>query len=466
MVTLRSSRQPEFILTQKCLGHLLMVLMSSPRQLDTHQKALAINLDQTIFGSIAEIGAGQEVARWFLRVGAASGTVAKTVSAYDKEVSDDLYGAGSRYVSIERLEAMLDREWHQLLTQLEKSRGPSTRFFSFADTVSARNFSGTNECHGWMGIRFQDEPGGEANDVLLHINLRDLSNLLQQEVLGVVGVNLIYAVFYQRTSPEDLSKVLLDQAGLERIEIDFIDVRGAVFQGWNRQDQLLGLVRENLAEAVVFPSGNHRGPPTEILRKRPIVLAPLGWESLVRDHEEMLSAAVRELKTQSGNAATKPLGLFAIPMSPPSVPSPLHPSLDLSNHIDALVRRGSGVLLFGYSELYRMTSFINRYTQAPVRFVVGVSSVIQLFSLPPSSLEGRLLEGLSRLFAQNVCVYVYPMTRVALEESLPSALAAGWKWKSKQGLISADQLQAPPPLGHLLAYLLASKFVVPLRLAS
>jgi hypothetical protein len=437
--------------------------MSSPKQLDTHQKALAINLDETIFGSFAEIGAGQEVARWFLRVGAASGTVAKTVSAYDKEVSDDLYGAGSRYVSIQRLEAMLDREWNLLLTQLERSRGPSTRFFSFADTVSARNFSGTNECHGWMGIRFQSEPGGQANDILLHLNLRDSSNLFQQEVLGIVGVNLIYAAFHQGTSPEGLSKVLLDQASLERIEIDFIDVHGPVFQAWNRQDLLLGLVRENLAEAVVFPSRNHRGPPTEILRKRPIVLAPLGWESAVRDHAEMLSAALRELKTESGNAASNPLGLFAIPISPDNVFRPVQPSFDLSSRIEALVGLGSGVLLFGSSELYRMTSFINRYTQAPVRFVVGVSAVIHLFSLMHGSLEGRLLEGLSKLFAQNVCVYVYPMTPGALEESLPRALAAGWKWKPKAGLITADELQAPPPLGHLLEYLLASKFMVPLR---
>jgi hypothetical protein len=437
--------------------------MPSPKQLDTHQKALAINLDETIFGSFAEIGAGQEVARWFLRVGAASGTVAKTVSAYDKEVSDDLYGAGSRYVSIQRLQAMLDREWNLLLTQLEKGRGPSTRFFSFADTVSARNFPYTNECHGWMGIRFQSEPGGQANDLLLHLNLRDSSNLLQQEVLGIVGVNLIYAAFHQPTSPEGLPKVLLDQASLERIEIDFIDVRGPLFQAWNRQDLLPALVRENLAEAVVFPSRSHPGPPTEILRKRPIVLAPLGWESAIRDHAEMLSAAVRKLKTESGNEATNPLGLFAIPISPDTVFSPVQPSFDLSSRIEALVGLGSGVLLFGYSELYRMTSFINRYTQAPVRLVAGVSSVIQLFSLWQRSLEGRLLEGLSKLFAQNVCVYVYPMTPDALEESLPSALAAGWKWKSKAGLITADQLQAPPPLGHLLDYLLACNFMVPMR---
>ena len=257
--------------------------------------------------------------------------------------------------------------------------------------------------------------------------------------------------------------MLLDQASLERIEIDFIDVRGPLFQAWRRQDLLLGLVRENLAEAVVFPSGNHQGPPTEILRKRPIVLAPLGRESAVSDHAETLSAAVRELKTESGNAATHPLGLFAIPISPGNVFSPVEPSLDLSRRIEALVGLGSGVLLFGYRELYRMTCFVNRYTRAPVRFVVGVSSPIQLFSPRHSRLEGRLLEGLSKLFAQNVCVHAHPMTPGALGESLPSALAAGWKWKSNAGLITADQLQAPPPLGHLLDYLLASKFMVPMR---
>lgn len=121
------------------------------------------------------------------------------------------------------------------------------------------------------------------------------------------------------------------------------------------------------------------------------------------------------------------------------------------------------MLVFGYSELYRMTSFVNRYTKAPVSFVVGVSSVIHLFSVQHGNLEGRLLEGLSKLFAKNVSAYVYPMPSIALQKSLPSASVAGWKWKSKDGLVSADQLQAPPPLGHLLAYLLANKFIVPLQ---
>jgi hypothetical protein len=157
---------------------------------DTHQKALALNLDPSKFGSFAEIGAGQAVARWFLAVGAASGTVAKTISAYDKEVSDDLYGSGVRYVSRERLEAMLDSEWNQLLKQLQKTRGSQTRFFSFVDTVAARNYAGTNEPHGWVGLRFQLQPEGQPNDIVLHINMRDSSNLLQQQAIGILGVNL------------------------------------------------------------------------------------------------------------------------------------------------------------------------------------------------------------------------------------------------------------------------------------
>jgi len=170
--------------------------MSTTEKLDTHQKALTLNLDPSIFGSFAEIGAGQEVARWFLVVGAASGTVAKAISAYDKEVSDDLYGSGSRYVSRHRLDAMLDHEWTQLLNQLNKAFGSQTHFFCFVDTVSARNYAGTNEAHGWIGLRFQREPQGQPNDILLHINLLDPTNL-QQEAIGILGVNLIYAAFYQ-----------------------------------------------------------------------------------------------------------------------------------------------------------------------------------------------------------------------------------------------------------------------------
>src|SRR3984957_8220306 len=200
--------------------------MASVERLNIHQKALHINLDPTSYGSFAEIGAGQEVVRWFLVVGGASGTVAKSISAYDKEVSDDLYGPGSRYVSRERLEAMVESEWAQLLNQLSKTRGSQTRFFCFVDTISARNYAGTNEPHGWVGLRFQVQPGGQPNDIVLHINMRDPSNPLEQEAIGILGVNLIHAAFYQMQANESfLESLAQDLAG--RVEIDYIELSGA-----------------------------------------------------------------------------------------------------------------------------------------------------------------------------------------------------------------------------------------------
>src|SRR5689334_10917168 len=194
--------------------------MPTHEKRDTHQKALSLNLDAAIFGSFAEIGAGQEVARWFLRVGGASGTVAKTISAYDKQVSDHLYGAGTRYVSKSRLEAMLESEWEQLISQLHASRGADTKFFSFVDTVSARNYLGTNDCHGWVGLRFMREPGGAPNDVILHVSLRDPSNLRQQEAVGILGVNLIYGAYHALGSAREFLAGLSEELGLHRAEID------------------------------------------------------------------------------------------------------------------------------------------------------------------------------------------------------------------------------------------------------
>jgi len=246
--------------------------MPSTQKLDTHHKALTINLDASTFGSFAEIGAGQEVARWFLLVGGASGTVAKTISAYDKEVSDDLYGSGSRYVSKQRLEAMLDNEWNQLLTQLDKTRGAQTRFFCFIDTVSARNFAGTNDSHGWIGLRFQSQPGGAPNDILLHINMRDPSNVLQQQAIGILGVNLIYAAFYEAQIKESFLEGLAQDVVAERIEIDYVNLRGPAFESWDRRALLVQLVRDGLAEAVFSQPKAPQFPRPRFSTRKPLCL--------------------------------------------------------------------------------------------------------------------------------------------------------------------------------------------------
>jgi hypothetical protein len=439
--------------------------MSTTEKLDTHRKALSLNLDRLIFGSFAEIGAGQEVARWFLVVGAASGTVAKTISAYDKEVSDDLYGSGSRYVSKQRLNAMLDREWAQLLSQLDKTRGSGTRFFCFVDTISARNYAGSNEAHGWMGLRFQQQPGGEPNEVVLHINLRDRTNILQQEAIGMMGVNLIYAAFHQSETKEDLLKGIAQDVE-KRIEIDFVELSGDAFQTWDQRELVVHLVRNGLAEAVCFPSSDPPLPPTEVLYKKPVVLAPGYFVHADRVqgeiHARMLASAIRQLQRESA-ASQAPKGFFCVTSAPPNPNEPPPQASELLYRIDALRSRGGDVLLFREQELYTQADFINRYTKEAVRFVVGLSVIIRTFEDRYSKLDGNLLRALAHLFAQNVRIYAYPMMASDLHKMIENISANGWEWSQTNGLVSARQLHPASAVGHLYEYLLASQFLIPIE---
>jgi hypothetical protein len=441
--------------------------MAAIEKLDTHHRALTLNLDPSVFGSFAEIGAGQEVARWFLIVGGASGTVAKSISAYDKEVSDDLYGPGSRYVSRQRLEAMLDKEWAQLLAQLSKTRGPHTRFFSFVDTVSARNFAGTNDPHGWVGLRFQLQPAAPSNDVLLHINMRDPANVLEQEAIGILGVNLIYTAFYELRTEESFLAGLAQDVLKERIEIDYMDLRGPAFEGWDRRSLLANLMSAGFAEAVFFPSHGPTVPPIEALYKKAVVLAPgyfgHGDPSCSQIHMRLLASGIQELQKELGETKAAPAGFFCLTAAP-LTPAELVPEVpDLLRRIDALLAAGGDVLLFRQRELYHMTALVNRYTQAPVRFVAGLSLIIRAFEDIYGNLEGKLLEALARLFARNVRIYAYPMIAAELRERLNGISATGWEWSETNGLVSAAQLRRAPPLGHLFAYLLASNFLVPIQ---
>jgi|SRR5579871_839669 hypothetical protein len=438
--------------------------MAGTEKLDTHQKALNLNLDPTKFGSFAEIGAGQEVARWFLAVGAASGTVAKTISAYDKEVSDDLYGSGVRYVSKERVDAMLDSEWNQLLKQLQKTRGAKTKFFSFVDTISAINYAGTNDPHGWVGLRFQREPGEVPSDVVLHINLRDTSNLAEQEAVGLLGVNLVYAAFHQAASIESFLQGVCDSLE-KRIEIDFVDLRGPAFARWDEREVLLQLVQTGFAEAICFPATGTAIAPTEVLYKKAVVLAP-GYfvhtdEVHAQLHEQLLKAAIEQFRAELGSDKAVPTGFFCLPGAPAHLEATS--KADLLSRVDALRQRGGNVLVFREEELYAMATFVNRYTKEPVRFGVGLSLMIRAFEDRYVKLNSSFLEALARLFSQNVRIYAYPMTTKDLSETIQLLGATLWNWSESNGWVSADQLLIAPPLGHLYAYLLASKFLVPIQ---
>ncbi|MGB9416314.1 MAG: hypothetical protein WCB58_08355 [Acidobacteriaceae bacterium] len=440
--------------------------MASTETLNTHQKALRINLDPTSYGSFAEIGAGQEVVRWFLVVGGASGTVAKSISAYDKEVSDDLYGSGARYVSGERLQAMLDSEWTQLMNQLSKSRGSNARFFSFVDTISARNYAGTNDPHGWVGLRFQLQPGGPPNDIILHVNLRDPSNLIEQEAIGILGVNLIYAAFFQLETKESFFEKIAQDVE-KRIEIDYAEVRGAAFEGWDQRTILAHLVTSGLAEAVCFPYSGPPVPPIDVLHKKATVLAPGSFEHVdaahAAIHNQLLTSGIQQLRGELAGKGSAPAGFFCFSAMPLREEDPPPGISDLLQRIDALHTHCGDVLLFRDRELYSMTALVNRYTKEPIRFVLGLSLLIRVWEYRYAKLAGSFLEALSRLLAQNVRIYAYPMKTTDLEQAIQSLSAIDWQWTDTDGWVSANQLQPAPPLRYLYEYILASNFLVPMQ---
>ncbi|MGC1782457.1 MAG: hypothetical protein WA708_08070 [Acidobacteriaceae bacterium] len=362
---------------------------------------------------------------------------------------------------------MLDSEWAQLINQLNKSRGSNSRFFSFVDTISARNYAGTNEPQGWVGLRFQLQPGGEPNDIVLHINLQDPSNPLEQEAIGILGVNLIYAVFYQLETKESFFESIAQDLE-KRIEIDYAEVRGAAFEGWDQRAILVQLVRAGLAEAVCFPSSGPPVPPTEVLHKKALVLAPGSFDHVdpahAAIHNQLLTSGIRQLRGELAEKDPAPVGFFCLSSMPLDEADPPPGISDLLERVDALHTRGGDVLLFRERQLYRMTAFVNRYTKEPIRFVVGLSLLVRIWEYRYNHLPGSFLEALARLLPQNVRIYAYPMNSKDLQQVVQSISATHWQWTDTNGWVSASQLHPPPPLGHLYDYVLASNFLVPMQI--
>src|SRR5437763_2834742 len=259
--------------------------------IDTHSKALQINLDPRWYGTFAEIGAGQEVVRWFFRVGGAAGTVAKSMSAYDMQVSDAIYGHADRYVSRGRLQAMLDREFDLDVERLGPDRGEDTSFFAFADTVVARSYRGTAECHGWMGIKFQSRANDQPSQAVMHVRMLDEEASAQQEALGIVGVNLCYGAFFLSHVPEELVESLLDSLTTRRIEIDMIEFSGIEFRNVDNRIMSLKLVQLGLSGAAMFGPSGEVLQPSEILRKRPILVERGSFRPVTKVTIDMIDSA-------------------------------------------------------------------------------------------------------------------------------------------------------------------------------
>jgi hypothetical protein len=379
--------------------------------LDTLQKALQINLDLRWYGTIAEIGAGQEVARWFFRAGGAAGTVAKSMSAYDMAVSDAVYGKADRYVSKGRLQAMLDHEYELNLERLGDQRGDDTSFFAFADTVVARSFRGGNECHGWMGVKFQAHPHDEASQIVLHVRMLDDEAGQQQEALGVVGVNLLHAAFFQHHEPERMVESLLDQLTTGRIEIDLIEMKGIEFRGVDNRLLALKLVQLGLSGAAMFAPDRQVLQPSEVLRKKAILVERGSFRPPTVVNIDMLDAARAAFEKDSAVAGRDVLMLTELTMANLRAGGDVDRK-DFLARADLLSACGLTVLISDFLAYHRLAAYLAWRTDGRIGMVMGVSSLLMLFDESThADLPGGILESFGRLLKNDLRLFVYPMLR-------------------------------------------------------
>jgi len=378
-------------------------------KLSTNQKALRINLDPLRYGTFAEIGAGQEVARWFFKVGAAAGTISKSMSAYDMAVSDAIYGRCKRYVSRERLQSMLDYEHRLNMERLQSSRGSSTAFFAFADTVAARNYHGTNECHGWMGVKFQTHPRDEDSQVIIHVRMLDHENGLQQEALGIVGVNLLYAAFALHHKPHLMLESLLDNLTTDRVEIDMVEFSGIEFRHVDNRVMSLKLVQLGLSGAAIFGPTGEVLQPSELLRKSAILVERGSFRPVTKVNMDMVRAAHDRFASEPEVKDEPIVQLMEITMRNLLSAG----EIDLSDFLaraDTLGAVGKTVLISDYFEYYRLAAYLTRYTAGPIAVTMGLANLLDLFNEKYyTELEGGILEAFGKLFTKDLRLYVYPL---------------------------------------------------------
>ncbi len=415
----------------------------------TLEKARTINLSRAIYGTFAEIGAGQEIANWFFRAGSASGTIAKSMSAYDMTISDEIYGKASRYVSRQRMCAMLDHEYPMLLQRLAAKRGEKTSFFTLADTVRARAYGDiSQECHGWIGLRFQAVPGGPSNDIQMHVRLLDDSNARQSETLGILGVNLLYAAFHLRDSLPDFLGSLLDDLSRKRMEIDMIDFSGPAFASPEFQDRLvaLKLVRFGLADAALFGANGEIWQAADVLYNKPVFLKRGSFDPITKLNLDMIERGQAAFQADFGDEASDNIEILEITMHNLLTSGFDVPDTEFLERADVLQALGKNVLISRYPQFHRISSYLARHTKMPIAIVLGLPLFQELFNERwCTDLEGGLLEAFGRLFKNQVRVYVYPM---------------GDPMTGK--LLGAKDAAVTPEQRHLLTYLMQTCNVRPL----
>ena len=414
---------------------------------DTHFKALQVNLDPVRYGTFAEIGAGQEVARWFFRVGGAAGTVAKAMSAYDMTFSDAIYGQSDRYVSRLRLETMLDHEYELLIERLNSQRGDKTRFFVFADTVATRSYSRKEDGHGWLGIRFQAEPLGPASQITIHVRLTAGETEQQQEALGIIGVNLVYGALFQHAQPTALIASLLDNVTSAHGEIDMIEFGGPAFEGVDNRLMSLELVRAGLTDAAMFGADGKVVQPSDALYKKCVLVERGSFRPATKVTVDMLRCAESQFVHEPGVAGEDVVELFEMTLRNLSGDAGDIDGQDFLDRADILATLGRTVLISNYGAYHRLAAYLFRHTKQPIGLVMGVPTLRELFDERYyADLEGGILESFGRLFKNDLKIYAYP------------------ELDAKTGaLTTAGNLQVARHLRHLYEHLLENRMLESLK---
>lgn len=385
------------------------------KSLATKQKALTINLDKKIYGSFAEIGAGQDVASNFFKAGAASGTVAKTMSAYDKEFSDVIYGSqpDKRYVTEARLLSMLYHEYDLLIQRLGATKGENTTFFSFADTISALNYQKSNDGHGWMGIRFQLEPNGQYNEVVIHVKLLDNQNYLQQQAVGVLGVNLLYACYYYYADSTVFLQSLMDDLSKDRIQIDMIRFEGPDFLGVDNRLMSLHLVKFGFSDVAVFGADGKNLPPSDVLYKKHVVALRGRFRPIINVHIDMLDSGVKQFLQEPDVNAENVLVVTELTLQGlkerNAKESDDIDEKDFLDRVDILCSLGQTVMISSFYEYYKLAAYLSKYTRLKMGMILGYPNLEYIFSeVHYQDLPGGILESFATLFSRNVKLFIYP----------------------------------------------------------
>lgn len=400
------------------------------QELSPQQKASLLNEDHQIYGTFAEIGGGQEVARHFFQAGHASQTIAKTISAYDMSFSDDIYGKDERYVCIKRLSKMLDHEYELLEKRLKDKK---KAFFVFANTVTIAKRGSQRPSHGWMGVRFQKRPGGPVNEITLHIKTKDQFRLQQQEALGILGVNLIYASFYKTEKEEEFVKSLLDHLDLERVEVDFIKIKGEDISPLKNEMLSLHLLKEGVTPAVLFLPEKGPSLASDFLFEKSVLVQRGVFKPVTKTNIEIMERSLKQI--QKTFPKTEPL--FEL-----SIKDPENSDLeDISERIHMIQSCGFSVLVSRLLPYHELKDFLRSVTAEEIIVVLGASHLESLFD--PSyekDTNESVLQTFGKLFDEKTKMLVFP-------------------YKTKKSCQTSSSFFPPSPSNHLFSYLKEAKHI-------